>query len=163
MLLDPSPTDMLPAPFHETVEAVLCGHGYDLGPVAVSDEPSWIDLGDDVPQTAVITRCPGRKNDNAIHAMLVGMGSCFLHAGRARQVASRASPIVDFSFQINQITRTPGVNSVTHRCLSQSRWTDAPALLAPSGPRQGRHQPPGSIDVSMVPNPHAISSAPHTV
>ena len=104
-------------PHRERMRRIAHQDGEDA---KVSDEPSRIDLGDAVPQAPVIAGGPGRKDNNAIHAMFVGILSCFLHACRTRQVSPRAGPIVDFSLQINEVACTPGLNSVTHRCLSQA-------------------------------------------
>ncbi len=137
------PFDMLLTPFNEALEALVCGHGYDLSSLAVRDEPGWVDLGDDVPQGPVITGGPGRKNNDSIHAMPGGVGSCFLHACRARLVSPRAGPIVDFSFQVNEVACTPGINSVPHLRLPSHQcrrafagfrispwWDQAPCTFA---------------------------------
>ncbi len=110
------PPHMLLAPIHEALEALLGGHGHDFSSVAVSDEARAVDLRDRVFQRPAITATAGpcRKNDNAIHAVPGCIVSCRLYARCAGLVSNRPGPVVDFSFQIDKVARTPGIDAVTH-------------------------------------------------
>src|SRR5215213_8161771 len=105
---------MLLAPIHEALEALLRGHGHDFSSVAVRDESRGIDLCDSVFQSPAVTAGPGRKNDNAIHAMPGCIVLCRLYARGAGLVPNRPGPVVDFSFQIDKVARTAGIDAVTH-------------------------------------------------
>lgn len=102
------PSAVLPAPVHEALEALSCRHGYDLSPIAVCDEPGRVDLRHVVLQIPIVLGGPRRQYNNAIHAMLVGMGLHLLYARRRRPLSRRASPAVAFWFEINEGACMPG-------------------------------------------------------
>src|ERR1700712_2861956 len=108
------PRHMLLAPIHEAFKALLRGHDHDFSSVAVRDESRRVDLCDSVFQSPAVTAGPGRKNDSAIHAVPGCIVLCRLYARCAGLVPSRSGPVVDFSFQIDKVARTPRIDAVTH-------------------------------------------------